>query len=149
MSFAAAHHRRRLAVVCIVAAIAGQVVLPAMHAVVHGLEAAVARAKAERWRVEGGQRERQRQSVHVNDHDHDHDRDHDGRGGHRHPGDGNGEHGAQAPEHLAAVLVPSVPVLVVPPAIRFERVDMVAREGRVHGHVRARADEIRGPPGTV
>jgi hypothetical protein len=127
-------HRRSLAAICVVAALASQIALPAMHALVHALEEAVQRAHAKRWRVEGARAAGGEREEHGHGHRHEH------------PGDRRGEHGANAPEHLTlAILQPEAPAIptpaedhqsAAPPPLRS--IATASAPVRDHG--------IRGPP---
>jgi hypothetical protein len=123
-------HRRALAVICVAAALAGQIALPAMHALVHALEEAVQRAHAKRWRVEGENAEEK------NGHGHRHE----------HPGDRPGEHGANAPEHLSlAILQPEAPAIPAP-AEEHQTAAPPALRSIVPATAPVRDHGIRGPP---
>jgi len=113
----APHARRRIAIACIVAALAGQIVLPGLHAIVHRLEAAAAGATQEkRWRVKPSKVARR--DSDRRDHGHDHPHDHRKGEHHHHPGDERGGHGSNAPEHLTFMLVAAAPA-VVPPSYQL------------------------------
>lgn len=136
---------------CIVAALAAQVVVPAMHAIVHGIEVAVSRAHASRWRVEG-RREGAPERAHEHHHDHSHDghdghgHRHDRRGRHEHPGDRPGEHGARAPEHLTALIVGTPPVVVPPNFAVVAYRQTITRSGSVVPAPSPSCNHNRGPP---
>jgi hypothetical protein len=154
--------RRRVAIACIVAALAGQVVLPFLHAIVHGLEAAAeTRAHAGAWRVEptGAARHDAHPSRHAPGHGHAHGHEHEHehehlpgrpagapRPHHHHPGDERGGHGTHAPEHLTVTLVPAPPVVVPPSDQRVARVHTDHEVESIALPPVPSRDHNRGPP---
>ena len=126
-------HRRALAAVCVAAALASQIAVPALHAVVHALEDAVARAHARRWRVEG---------VKAGE-----EHEHEGHGHrHEHPGDRPGEHGANAPEHLTLAIVEPPAPAIPPVALRHRSAEPPPLRSIAAAASPPRAHGIRGPP---
>ena len=132
-----------MAVVCVVAALAAQIVVPALHATVHALERGVARAKADRWRVEGAGR------VAREEREREHGHSHGARHHHEHPGDRPGEHGVHAPEHLNALIVPTAAPVIPPRAVVVDALSPAALRDRLIACAPRRIDAIRGPPAPV
>jgi hypothetical protein len=142
-------NRRHTAIACVIAALAVQIVLPCLHAIVHQLEDAVARAHARRWRVEGS-----RTAAHRHHHDHEHgDHTHEHgpreRPRHEHPGDERGRHGVDAPEHLHAMLLPAAMVIVPPPFRPASKSDVRIDVASVAPAPTPTRDHNRGPPRVV
>jgi hypothetical protein len=134
--------RRQVAFACVVTALAGQVVLPSLHVLVHRLEAELARASRPRWRVEATPAVSD-ESADAAGHAHG-GRPHRER--HRHPGDDRGGHGVGAPEHLDALLASPAPVVPLPGYRRAAQLPPPGCRGSVATAPAPARPNSRGPP---
>ncbi len=150
-------HARRSsagALACLAALALAAVVVPAMHAEVHAREAdADAEAQAPPAIPPHGPGPLIRVTHHVSvEIDRVAHRAADGTwhthgpGHHHHDGDRPGDHGADAPEHLAFAIVPAVAPPLPPPFVAVVTIDPVAARAPLVGTRAIDALRSRGPP---
>jgi hypothetical protein len=129
-------------IISLIAALSAFLLLPGLHVFVHEHEAARA-AQAQRLHAARALHSAHVHAAHeANAHEHEASAPLE----HHHPGSGRDGHGRNAPEHLAAALTLTAPLLLPPPATLHEPLVPGALVDRLYARPRARSHATRAPP---